>query len=430
MAVALPGEAPNAADIADDKGVNAPGLQLFVFALFFIFGGITSLNDVIIPKLKELFTLNFFQAMLIQSAFFAAYFIIGLPGAALVKHLGYMRSATVGLLTMMTGCLLFIPASQSAVYGVFLLALFVLASGVVIVQVVSNPLISLLGPARTASSRLTFAQAFNSFGTTIFPYVGATLILGSLAGVSASELSGAALDSYRTVETQTIVKTYIGLAIALAIVAAVVWQFRNALKDERHEPGSMFGGFSLLRQTRFGWGALCIFLYVGAEVAIGSLMVNYLMQPHVLGLAQQSAGEMLIYYWGGAMVGRFIGSALLRVISPGRLLAFNAVAVIALILISTNTSGTTAGYSLLAIGLMNSIMFPTIFTLACQGLGSRAADGSGIINVAIVGGAVIPPLTGFAADALGGLGHALAIPALCYLVIAAFGLYAARTKTA
>jgi MFS transporter, FHS family, L-fucose permease len=159
-------------------------------------------------------------------------------------------------------------------------------------------------------------------------------------------------------------------------------------------------------------------------------MVNYLMQPHVLGLAQQSAGEMLIYYWGGAMVGRFIGSALLRVISPGRLLAFNAVAVIALILISTNTSGTTAGYSLLAIGLMNSIMFPTIFTLACQGLGSRAADGSGIINVAIVGGAVIPPLTGFAADALGGLGLALAIPALCYLVIAAFGLYAARTKSA
>ena len=423
--------APTTTDAArEDQGVNAPGLQVFVFALFFIFGGITSLNDVIIPKLKELFTLNFFEAMLIQTAFFAAYFIIGLPGAALVKRLGYMRSAVAGLLTMTAGCLLFIPASQTAVYGLFLLALFVLASGVVIVQVVSNPLISLLGPARTAPSRLTFAQAFNSLGTTIFPRVGATLILGSLAGVTAAQLSGPALDAYRTAETQTIVNTYLGLAIALAIVAAVVWLFRNALKDEQHEQGSMFGGFSLLRQTRFGWGALCIFLYVGAEVAIGSLMVNYLMQPHVLGIGQQAAGEMLIYYWGGAMVGRFIGSALLRVITPGKLLAFNALGVVALIVASTMTSGALSGYTLLAIGLLNSIMFPTIFTLACQGLGSRAADGSGIINVAIVGGAVIPPLTGFAADILGGLGLALTIPALCYLVIAAFGLYTARRDTA
>lgn len=419
-----------AAHGGDEAGVNAPGLQVFVFALFFIFGGITSLNDIIIPKLKELFTLTYFQAMLVQSAFFAAYFVIGLPGAALVKRLGYMRSAVAGLLTMMTGCLLFIPASQSAIYGVFLLALFVLASGVVIVQVVSNPLISLLGPVRTAPSRLTFAQAFNSLGTTIFPRVGSALILGSLAGVSAAQLSGPALDAYRTAETQTIVNTYAGLAAALAVVAGVVWLFRNALKDERHEQGSMFGGFGLLKRPRFGFGALCIFLYVGAEVAIGSLIVNYLMLPGTMALNQQSAGEMLVYYWGGAMVGRFIGSAVLGVISPGKVLSFNAVAVVALILVSTNTSGTVSGYCLLAIGLMNSIMFPTIFTLACEGLGSRAADGSGVINVAIVGGAVVPVLTGQAADMLGSLQLALTIPALCYLVIAAFGLYAARTRPA
>ena len=426
--MAFPPRAPSSAN--DPNGIDAPGLRIFVFALFFIFGGITSLNDVIIPKLKELFTLNFFQAMLVQSAFFAAYFIVGLPGAALVKRLGYMRSAVAGLLTMATGCLLFIPASQSAIYGLFLLALFVLASGVVIVQVVSNPLISLLGPARTASSRLTFAQGFNSLGTTIFPLVGSALILGSLAGVSAAQLSGPALDAYRTTETQTIVNTYIALAIALAIVAGVVWLFRNALKDERHEQGSVFSGFSLLRRMRFGWGALCIFLYVGAEVAIGSLIVNYLMQPEVMGMNQQSAGEMLVYYWGGAMVGRFIGSAMLRIISPGKLLAFNALGVIALLILSTTTSGTISGYSLLAVGLMNSIMFPTIFTLACEGLGSRAADGSGVINVAIVGGAVVPPLTGLAADAFGSLALALVIPGLCYLVIAAFGLYAARRHTA
>lgn len=407
------------------EGINAPGLQLFVFGLFFIFGGITSLNDVIIPKLKELFTLTYFQAMLIQSAFFAAYFFIGLPGAALVKRLGYMRSAVAGLLTMMAGCLLFIPASQTAIYGLFLLALFVLASGVVIVQVVSNPLISLLGPPATASSRLTFAQAFNSLGTTVFPWVGAALILGSLANVSAAELSGAALDAYRTAETQMIVRTYLGLAAALAVVAGVVWLFRNSLKNEQHEQSSVREGFSLLARPRFSFGALCIFLYVGAEVAIGSIIVNYLMQSSVMGLDQRTAGEMIAWYWGGAMVGRFIGSAILRVISPGKVLAFNAIAVIALLLVSANTSGALAGYSLLAIGLMNSIMFPTIFTLACEKLGARAADGSGIINVAIVGGAIIPPLTGYAAD-ITSLTAALAIPALCYAVIAAFGIYAHR----
>lgn len=419
-----------AANERQDEGINAPGLQLFVFALFFVFGGITSLNDVIIPKLKELFTLNYLQAMLIQSAFFTAYFVIGLPGAALVKRLGYMRSAVAGLLTMMAGCLLFIPASQTAIYGLFLFALFVLASGVVIVQVVSNPLISLLGQAKTAHSRLTFAQAFNSLGTTVFPYVGATLILGSLAGVTAAELTGPALDAYRTAETQAIVGTYMGLAVALAVVAGVVWLFRNALKGERHETGSMFGGFSLLKRIRFGYGALCIFLYVGAEVAIGSLIVNYLQLSSVMGLDQRSAGEMLVYYWGGAMVGRFIGSAVLRVVKPGLVLGFNAAAVITLILISANTSGTVSGYSILAIGLMNSIMFPTIFTLACEGLGSRAADGSGIINVAIVGGAVVPPLTGWFADSSGSLQLALTIPAICYALIAGFGLWAARDPSA
>ena len=229
---------------SNDSGshVDAPALRLFVMALFFIFGGITSLNDVIIPKLKELFTLNYTQAMLVQFCFFTAYAVIGIPGARLVKRIGYMRSAVAGLLTMMVGCLLFIPASQSAAYPLFLFALFVLASGVVIVQVVSNPLISLLGPAKTAHSRLTFAQAFNSLGTTIFPIVGSILILGSLASLSADQLSGAELDAYRTAESQAIVNGYLGLAVVLAIVAAVVWFFRNQLKGESHEASSDLGG--------------------------------------------------------------------------------------------------------------------------------------------------------------------------------------------
>lgn len=428
--MALAPEITSSSDPVTGEGrgahVDAPELRLFVMGLFFIFGGITSLNDVIIPKLKELFTLNYTQAMLVQFCFFTAYLLVGIPGAKLVKKIGYMRGAVAGLLTMMVGCLLFIPASQNAVYGLFLFALFILASGVVIVQVVANPLISLLGKPETAHSRLTFAQAFNSLGTTIFPIAGSVLILGSLATMKAEDLSGAELNAYRTAESQAIVHGYLGIAVALAVVAAAVWLFRNRLQGERHEASSGLAGFDLLTRPRFGFGALCIFLYVGAEVSIGSLVVSYLMQPGVMALPEQAAGKLIGLYWGGAMIGRFIGSGLMRVISPGKLLAFVAAGAITLILISTNTTGVVSGYSLLAIGLMNAIMFPTIFSLASEQLGSRAADGSGIINVAIFGGAVIPLATGALADLTGSLALALTLPALCYAVIAAFGVYARR----
>ncbi|MBX7484179.1 sugar MFS transporter, partial [Qipengyuania qiaonensis] len=410
----------------DAGGVDAPGLQYFVFGLFFIFGGITSLNDVIIPKLKELFTLNYTQAMLVQFCFFAAYAIIGIPGAKLVKKIGYMRGAVAGLLTMMVGCLMFIPASQTATYWVFLLALFVLASGVVIVQVVANPLISLLGPQRTAHSRLTFAQAFNSLGTTVFPIVGSIVILGSLANVTADELSGAALIAYRQAESEAIWQGYLGVAVLIALVALAVWMFRNRLQGERHEASSGLAGFDLLKRSRFGYGALCIFLYVGAEVSIGSVIINYLAQERVLGQPESAIGWMIGLYWGGAMVGRFIGSAFLRVFSPGKILAVNAAGAIVLIAVSATSGGTLAAYSLLAVGLMNSIMFPTIFSLACEKLGPRAADGSGIINVAICGGAIVPLLYGILADASGSLAVAMTIPIACYAIIAGFGLFARR----
>ncbi|WP_343344152.1 sugar MFS transporter [Sphingomicrobium sp. XHP0239] len=417
---------PRPAIADDDVGIDAPGLNYFVFALFFIFGGITSLNDVIIPKLKELFTLNYTQAMLVQFCFFTAYLLIGIPGAKLVKKIGYMRGAVAGLVTMMVGCLLFIPASQTATYGIFLFALFVLASGVVIVQVVANPLISLLGPQKTAHSRLTFAQAFNSLGTTIFPYVGAIVILGSLATVTADQLSGIELQQYRQAESAAIWKGYLGLAALIAVVALAVWFFRERLKGEEHAPSSGLAGFDLIKRTRFGYGALCIFLYVGAEVAIGSIIVNYLMQADVLNLPESEAGKLISLYWGGAMAGRFIGSGLLRVFSPGKILMFNALGAITLILVSANSTGEVAAYSLLAVGLMNSIMFPTIFSLACEKLGARAADGSGIINIAIFGGAVVPLLFGVIADASGSLRVALTLPVICYLIIAGFGLYARR----
>ncbi len=410
-----------------DQAASAPvaSLQYFVFALFFIFGGITSLNDVLIPKLKELFTLTYAQVMLVQSAFFAAYFVISMPAAAIVKRFGYMRTATIGLLTMTAGCLLFAPASSSASFAVFLAALFVLASGITIVQVVANPLISLLGKPSSAHSRLTFAQAFNSVGTTVFPYVGSALILGSLATVDVKTLTGLALDAYRATETQVVSSTYIGLAIAIAVVAAAVWLQRKKLVETPAENTNLLQSFDLLGRPRFAWGALGIFLYVGAEVSIGSLIVNYLMQPSVMGMTQQAAGKHVAFYWGGAMVGRFIGAYILRIYSPGKILAIVAGGVITLLAVSANTTGAVSGWSLLGIGLFNSIMFPTIFSLACEGLGRRTPDGSGIICMAIVGGAIVPLVTGFAADVTS-LKLALGVPAICYAIILAFGIYARR----
>ncbi|HXB00741.1 MAG TPA: sugar MFS transporter [Steroidobacteraceae bacterium] len=407
------------------QATYAPGLQAFVFVLFFAFGGITSLNDVLIPKLRGLFTLSYGEVMLIQFAFFAAYFIISIPAAALVRRIGYMRSAVTGLLIMTAGCVLFIPASAQGLFGLFLLALFVLAAGITTVQVVANPLISMLGKPATVSSRLTFAQAFNSLGTTIFPTVGSILILGSLAKVDPKTLSGAALDAFRTTETQVIVHTYLGLAIALAVIAAAVWWYRKALVEPPASHTPILRAFNLLTRPRFAFGTLCIFLYVGGEVAIGSLIVNYLMQPNTLGLGAEDAGKHIQFYWGGAMVGRFIGSYVLRLFSPGKVLACVAAAVIALLTISANTSGAVSAWSLLAIGLFNSIMFPTIFTLANEGLGERAAEGSGVICMAIVGGAIVPLLTGNAAD-YWGLKYALVVPAACYCGILLFGWFARR----
>lgn len=323
----------------DGGGVHAPDLQMFVFALFFVFGGITSLNDVIIPKLKELYTLSYGQAMLVQSAFFGAYFLVSIPAAMVVRKVGYMRTAALGVLTMAVGCLLFIPASEVALYALFLGALFVLAAGITTVQVVANPLISLLGPTRTAHSRLTFAQAFNSLGTTIFPYVGSILILGSLSTIDASTLSGAALAEYRQQETAVVVQTYLGLAGALGVLALLIWWRRQRLPHTPQPPVPWLRAFGLLRRPRFGFGAACIFLYVGAEVAIGSLIVSYLMQAGTLGLAEQEAGKHVPYYWGGALLGRFIGAWLLRVVAPGRVLQGAAVGAITLILISISSSG-------------------------------------------------------------------------------------------
>jgi FHS family L-fucose permease-like MFS transporter len=400
-------------------------LRWYVFALFFLFGGITSLNDVLIPKLKHLFELSYFEVMTVQFAFFMAYFVVSMPGAALVKRFGYMRTATIGLLTMTAGCLLFIPASHSGQFATFLGALFTLAAGITIVQVVANPLISMLGPATTTHSRLTFAQAFNSLGTTVFPYVGAILLLGSLNPVDESTLTPEGLRAFRVQESQVISSAYLGLAVVLAVGAMLVWLGRHRLRELPAHPTSLAASFDLLRRPRFAFGVLGIFVYVGGEVAIGSLLANYLMQADTLALAARQAGELVAFYWGGAMVGRFLGAWAMGRFRPGLVLLAAALGAGTLLTISGTTVGLVSGVTLIAVGFCNSIMFPTIFALACEGLGRRAADGSGILCMAIVGGAIVPLLAGHTAD-VASLRTALVVPFACYAVIAAFAVYCVR----
>lgn len=415
-----------AVTLTEDTARGTTELRYFVYALFFIFGGITSLNDVLIPKLKELFTLSYAEVMLVQSAFFAAYFIVSLPAAAVLRKVGYMRTAAGGLLSMTAGCLLFIPASAAGQFPLFLLAIFVLASGITVVQVVANPLLTKLGPASTAHSRLTFGHSFNSLGTTIFPFVGSMLILHGLKGPYPAASGRAALEAYRTQETHVVMLAYLGLAVAIAVVTLLVWMWRRRVVEAPSSSGSVFDAFSLLKHPRFAIGALCIFLYVGAEVAIGSIIVNYISQANVMGLSQHDAGAHVPFYWGMAMVGRFIGAGLLKLVSPGKVLACAGAAVLVLLLTSANTVGLVSGWSLLAVGLFNSIMFPTIFALASERLASRAPEGSGVIATAIVGGAIVPLILGAAADGFG-LKAALIVPAVCYAVIAGYGVYARKS---
>ena len=410
-------------------GDNAQRLSPFVFALFFIFGSITSLNDVLIPKLKSLFSLSYAEAMLVQSSFFLAYFIASIPAGLMISRIGYMRAAVVGLCTMAAGCLLFIPATYVGLFAAFLGALFVLATGVTIVQVVANPLISLLGTVKTAHSRVTFAHAFNSLGTTVAPYLGAIVILGALNTVDPSTLSPSALRIFLAKEAQVISTTYAGIAIVLLIVACITWRQRQQLPASTNPARSNpLAALSLLKRPRFSLGAACLFFYVGAEVAIGSILTNFLMQGSILGLDAETAGKHVAFYWGGAMAGRFIGAVLLRKFAPGKLLAYAAAVVILLIALAANSGGAVAGWAMLSVGLFNSVMFPTIFALACEGLGKKAAQGSGLICCAIVGGAIVPPLTGLAAD-LSSLSWALGVPGACYAAIAYYGWFARKPAT-
>ena len=403
------------------RSPDAPrALVLAVVALFFIWGGLTSLNDVLIPKLKGLFSLSYTEAMLTQFAFFMAYFLVSLPAGNLIARVGYLSGIVIGLGTMAVGCLMFIPAASSGIYATFLVALFVLAAGITILQVAANPLIANMGSSATASSRLTLAQAFNSLGTTIFPPIGGAIILGSMAAVDPASLPQLERQAFLAREGAVIGNAYLVIAAILVAAALFFWMRRAQLPASREQAISLSGSLGLLRQPRLRGGVIALFLYVGAEVAIGSMLINYLSQASILGVSEQGAAGLIALYWGGAMVGRFIGAVVLRLASPGLVLAGVGVGAALLASVSGLTSGPLAGYALLAVGLMNSIMFPTIFSLGTQGLGARTPQGSGLLCMGIVGGAIIPMLCGVIADA-STLSAALAIPIACYIAVAGYG---------
>jgi MFS transporter, FHS family, L-fucose permease len=377
--------------------------------LFFMMGFITCLNDILVPYLKAIFSLSYSQAALVQFCFFAAYGLTSIPFSKLIERVGYQKGMVIGFTLAALGCLLFYPAVILHTYPLFLGALFVLASGIVLLQVAANPCVSVIGPKETASSRLTMAQAFNSLGTFIAPLFGAYFILSALTN---------------SMHAEGVVYPYFFIAFVLIIIALVL--SRLNLTGLESTAADESGWLEVLKEKGLLLGVIAIFAYVGAEVAIGSFLVNYVMD--ISHATETQAAPLVAFYWGGAMVGRFLGIFTLKAFAPARVLMTHALLAVILILISMQASGTLAIGSMVLVGLCNSIMFPTIFTLGIKGLkAGQEKKGSGLLATAILGGAIVPLLTGLLADRMG-LHHSFILPVICYVYIAWFGFKALSGK--
>ena len=379
-------------------------------SLFFMWGFITSLNDILIPHLKGVFDLSYTQAMLIQLCFFGAYFIVSLPAGNLVKKVGFQKGIGIGLMIAAAGCLLFVAAAKAQLYILFLGALFVLAAGITILQVAANPLVTVMGPSETASSRLTLSQAFNSLGTTVAPLIGGALLF-TVAGQYANKAQ----------EAESVIFPYIGLAVILISLAIIFTRINLPKPEEEQTEETAAPSMSILSHRHLVLGAVGIFMYVGAEVSIGSLLVNFFGLENIANMPEATAAHYVAYYWGGAMIGRFVGAALMQRMSAGKLLAINGSIAILLLISTIMNDGHIAMWSVLAIGLFNSIMFPTIFSLALKDLGAQTGQGSGLLCLAIVGGAILPVIQGALADNIG-LQVSFIMPIICYLYIAYYGI--------
>jgi MFS transporter, FHS family, L-fucose permease len=399
-----------------------------VTTLFFMWGFLTCLNDILVPHLKPIFDLSYAKIMFIQFAFFSAYFVFSIPLGRLVERIGYKWTMVAGLFTMGTGALLFIPAASAPSYPLFLVALIILAGGITALQVSANPYVSVLGPSKTASSRLNLAQAFNSLGTTIAPYLGGLFILSAAPKTmdEIRQMSGDALHAYRLHEAASVKLPYLALGlIAIALgVAIALFKLPPIPETERHA-GDRSAHPSLWKYRHLVLGAVAIFVYVGAEVSIGSFLVNYFSQPDIGNISEKAAAGYVSLYWLGAMIGRFIGSAILQKVRTGIVLGAAAIMACLLVVASMLSFGHIAMWSIILVGLFNSVMFPSIFTLGIAELGPLTGEGSGIMIMAIVGGAIIPVLVGALADRIG-IHHSFFLPAICYLYIVYYGFRGSR----
>jgi len=415
---------------------SAPAVQNYsrplaiVTTLFFMWGFLTCLNDILIPHLKSIFDLSYARVMLIQFAFFSAYFLFSVPWSKVVNTIGYKTTMVVGLLTMAVGAFLFIPAATVVSYPLFLTALLVLAAGITGLQVSANPYVDLLGKPETASSRLDLTQAFNSLGTTIAPKIGGLLILSAapLALAQLQQLTPEAQHLYRVQQASSVKLPYTVIGVALLLLAVLISLSKlPKIETATTLPGQKAND-SIWKHRNLLLGALGIFAYVGAEVSIGSFLVNYFGLPEIANLSAKTAAGFVSFYWGGAMIGRFLGAPLLQRFKPGYLLAICSIVAGALVTASMILTGHIAMWTILSVGFFNSIMFPTIFSLGEAELGPLSGTGSGLLNMAIVGGAIIPVIQGFIADHVG-LHHAFVLPVICYLYILFFALKGSKPNS-
>jgi FHS family L-fucose permease-like MFS transporter len=395
-----------------------------------MWGFLTCLNDILVPHLKSIFELSYTRVMLIQFAFFSAYFVFSVPWSRIVNTIGYQRTMVSGLVAMAVGALLFIPAATAVSFPLFLTALIVLATGITGLQVAANPYVVVLGKPATASSRLDLTQAFNSLGTTVAPKIGGLLILAAapLAVEQLQQLTPQALHAYRVSEAASVKLPYAVIAMALMLLAVVIGRSKLPKIEHAATKTGASVGDSIWKHPNLLFGALGIFAYVGAEVSIGSFLVNYFGLPDIAGMSAKHAAGYVSFYWGGAMIGRFLGAAVLRRMKAGNALAVCAVAAAALVTASMITGGHLAMWTILAVGFFNSIMFPTIFSLGVAELGALTGNGSGLLNMAIVGGAILPLIQGAVADHFG-LHHAFVLPVICYLYILFYALNGSRPNS-
>ena len=419
---------PPVALVSADTDYTRP--LAIVTTLFFMWGFLTCLNDILVPHLKSIFDLSYTRVMLVQLAFFSAYFLFSLPWSKIVNIIGYQKTMVTGLITMALGAFLFIPAAVTVFFPLFLTALMVLAAGITGLQVAANPYVVRLGKPNTASSRLDLTQAFNSLGTTIAPKLGGLLILSAAPAAMEQlrQLAPRALQAYRASEAASVKLPYAVIALALVLLALMIGTSKLPKIETAANLAAEIGQDSIWRYPSLLFGALGIFAYVGAEVSIGSFLVNYLGLPGIAGMSAKTAAGYVSFYWGGAMMGRFLGAPVLRRYKAGHVLALCAIAAAALVTTSMALGGHAAMWAMLAVGFFNSIMFPTIFSLGVAELGPLTGNGSGVMNMAIVGGAVLPVVQGAIADRFG-LHHAFVLPVICYLYILFYALSGSRSNS-